>query len=195
MEYPLYILDVEGDDRLIVDAVGLVENPAIERKWMAFSKEKALFNVVSEEKMVLAGPLMVADLPMERMAADGSKYYVSFPAKSILNIVRKLKERHIKLSFNYDHNRNNVASSAYLLNDFIISEQMGILTPKGHDKLSDGSWFGVVQFQDKGEYEEAKKTRTGFSIEGYFNEKYLKDEEDIIIHKVKKLINNYEKIT
>lgn len=195
MEYPLYILDVEGDDRLIVDAVGLVENPAIERQWMAFSKEKSVFNVVSEEKMVLAGPLMVADLPMERLATDGSKYYVSFPAKSILNIVQKVKDRHIKLSFNYDHNPNNVASSAYLLNDFIISEQMGILTPKGYDKLSDGSWFGVVQFKDRGEFEDAKIKRTGFSIEGYFNEKYLKDEEDIIIHKVKQLINNYEKIT
>jgi hypothetical protein len=40
MDYPFYILDIDDDDNLSgVDAVGLVEHPAIELGWMAFSKQ------------------------------------------------------------------------------------------------------------------------------------------------------------
>jgi hypothetical protein len=191
MEYPIYILDVEGDDRLIVDAIGMVQNPAIEREWMAFSKQQQLFNVVSEEKMILAGPLMVADLPIERLDGAGNKFYVTFPAKTILKIVQKIKKRGLKLSLNFDHNPMNTVESAYLLNDFIISEKMGIKTPTGFGKLSDGSWFGVVQFENKEDFE-AAKLRSGFSVEGYFNEMYLKDEEELIIEKLRQKINQYE---
>lgn len=192
MEYPIYILDVEGDDRLIVDAIGMVDNPAIEREWMAFSKKKNHFEVVSEEKMILAGPLMVADLPIERVDNSGNKFYVTFPAKTILKIVQKIKKRGIKLSLNFDHNPNNVAQTAYLLNDFIISKMIGISTPTGFGTLSEGSWFGLVQFEDKEEFK-AAKLRSGFSVEGYFNEMYLKDEEELVIEKLREKINQYEK--
>jgi hypothetical protein len=133
---------------------------------MAFSKQPMpyKFQVANESKQILAGPLMVADLPMERVDKNGNKFYVTFPAKVIFKIVKKIRKQHIKLKFNLDHNPNNVVNDAYLVNDFIVSQQMGITTPVGFDTLTDGSWFGFVHIEDKAKFEEVKNTRTGFSV-------------------------------
>ena len=194
MELPLYILDINEDeqDETAVFAVGLVNQPAIERNWMAFmshEKESVKFSVFDEEQRILAGFLMVADQPIYRRDEDGTEYYVAFNANSIEKIVNKLSKSGKSLSFNFDHSENKT-ESAYLMQHFMINSKLGINTPIGFDKAPDGSWFGFVKVPDEKEWEEAKK-RKGFSVEGYFTDTKILDAEQSTLENIKnKLIKN-----
>ena len=192
MQYPLYILDIDDNEELSgVDAVGMVEMPAIEKQWMAFSKSKVKhqFDVVDDSRQLLGGAFMIPDLPIPRSDEKGNLYYVSFPAKVIAKIVEKIKSNNTKLSFNFNHNPKE-GVDAFVYNDFIIDSKLGILTPSWHSTLPDGTWFGYVKVKDKEAFEFAKAHLTGFSIEGMFSEIKLKDDEDIIIEKLRELIKN-----
>lgn len=187
MELPLYILDINDDqpDESGVFAVGLVEMPAIERKYLAFSENKPReFKVVSEEKRLLAGYLMAADQPIYRRDEDGKEYYVAFPATSIMKIVNKFSRAGVPMTFNYDHQDSTPTKSAYLHQHFIVNSEMGLPAPEMYGKAPEGSWFGVVKVEDEKEWEEAKK-RGGFSVEGYFNEFKILDAEDQLLEDVK----------
>ena len=189
MDKPLYVLDIDENEEIIgVDAVGLVEQPAIDRAWMAFSKTKSTFEVVDDVKQILAGALMVADLPIYRRdEATGKEYYVTFPPKTIFKIVERLKKTNLKLKFNLDHNPNNEVQ-AFLMNDFIIDTKMGVGTPQGHKELPNGSWFGFVKIADRKQFDDIKSGKTGFSVEGYFNEIKIGDiEEEMIQNKIKQI--------
>jgi hypothetical protein len=87
---PVIYLTIDENDEAGVDAIALVDNPAIERQWMAFNKSKAhSFAITSEEKRVISGPLMISDFPIYRKDDDGREYYVIFNADTIRKIVYK----------------------------------------------------------------------------------------------------------
>ncbi len=194
MSLPLYALDIdeslEGDG--FVFAVGLVDQPAIERNWMAFAAQKQKFTVFNEEQRILAGPLMAADQPIYRRDPDGREYYVSFPAKSIAKIVSKYSKSGKTLSFNLDHNDAAPVKSCYLQQHFIINPDLGINTPKGFAELPAGSWFGFVKVDDPAEWEEAKK-RGGFSVEGYFDEIKIAEADQQVYENLKNQLNKMSK--
>jgi len=198
MELPLYILDIDEsqDDPTCVFAVGLVEQPAIERNWMAFAAQsqeenKPLhFEVTNEEQRILGGYLMVADQPIFRRDPDGKQYYVAFNSNSITKIVNKYAKHGKPLSFNYDHKDANKVNSAYLLYHYQINSKLGLKAPEGFEDAPDGSWFGFIKVADENEWEEAKK-RKGFSVEGYFTDTKILDAEQSELEDLKdKLINN-----
>jgi hypothetical protein len=186
MEFPLYIL--EGED---VDTIGIVEQPAIEREFMAFSKQPKV-QVFSEQRQLLAGFAMIADLPIPRINPEtGEKFYVSFPKRSIFNIVEKLKANNKTIKFNLNHDSGKKIE-AFLFMDFIIDSQIGITTPKGFKEATDGSWFIVPKIPNNEDFEYVKNNMRGFSIEGSFTDVKEIDEEEIIIEKLIEKIQQYE---
>ena len=151
MKLPLYVLDIDEslEDETSVFAVGLVLQPAIERNWHTFSAEEPIvehkFTVIDEEKRILGGFLMVAEMPIFRKDDDGTQYYVKFTAESIARIVNKLAKSGKPLSFNLNHDDNQPVKGAYLLSHFIIDSTLGMKTPEGFTPAPDGSWFGYVK--------------------------------------------------
>ncbi len=77
MELPLFELKINDDinDDAEVNFVSLVDRPAIQRNWNAF-KEKYKFEIISEEKRIISGPLMLADTPIFRSDDTHGDYYV-----------------------------------------------------------------------------------------------------------------------
>jgi len=173
MEYPFYLLDIDENDEIHgVDTIGLVDRPAIEMGWQAFAQtdiKPLKFEVQDEAEQVLAGALMVANLPIPRTDENGNIFYVMFTPKTIKKIVEKIKTENTKIAFNINHDDGR-RIEAVLVGDFIVSEKMGMQAPEWHQKLSDGSWFGFVKIKDKEDYEFAKENLTGFSVEGIFDQ-------------------------
>lgn len=62
MDFPIYELMINEDveDIAEVSYVVLVDKPAIQRCWNAF-KEDYRFKVISDEKRIVSGPLMLSD--------------------------------------------------------------------------------------------------------------------------------------
>ena len=93
---PYYVASIDADmsSDLEVNYIGLVDRPAIERNFQAFKAitQRARFTV-DEEKHVISGPAMIADMPIYRNDAQLGEYYVVFDKPSIRSIVEKFSAK------------------------------------------------------------------------------------------------------
>lgn len=195
MELPVYELTIDdfAEDR--VEAIAFVDNPAIQRNWMAFNDQtKFEFSAVDTEKKIVAGPLMVAEMPIYRNY-QGKEFFVKFSAKTIEAIVDKFMAEGRINAFNYMHNEEQVINDVYLQQSFIIDSTKGINTPQGYETLADGSWFGFVKVNNDEIWNDFVKTGKlkGFSVEGNFSQKEqfnnlimtdIKEKLDVLYKKV-----------
>jgi hypothetical protein len=165
---PVIYLTIDDNEEAGVEAVALVDTPAIEREWMAFNKQKAYrFEVTSEDKRIISGPLMVAGLPIYRRDEEGKEYYVVFDADTIRKIVYKYMKQGRTDSVNEMH--ETALDGVFMFESFIIDESKP--TPKGFSELPEGSWFGSFRVENDDVWQQVKDGDfKGFSVEGLFSE-------------------------
>lgn len=173
------VLDEETDG---VHMIALVDEPAIKRNFIAFNSDgeppKFEFKVQDEEKRIVMGPVMVANLPIYRYNEDMGDHYVVFRPNVIEQaVLRFFKERRNDQA-NIMHDGVKV-DGVYLYESFIIDDRKP--TPVGFDKLPNGSWFATFKVENDDVWERVKKGEfAGFSIEGFFgyapNEKEKSDD-------------------
>lgn len=172
MDLPIYRFVVSDDDETGVDAIALVDDPAIELNWQAFNSQREdryKFSADSE-KRIISGPLMVADLPIYRKDRDGKEYYGVFTAEDIYNVVKKFFRNNRISEVNMMHNPDAMVSDVYMIESFIIDSKRGVNAPTGY-ALTDGSWFGSFKVDNEDVWNEFIKSGKfkGFSVEGLFN--------------------------
>lgn len=168
------VLDEETDG---VHMIALVDEPAINRNFIAFNDEKKPkfdFKIQDEEKRVVMGAIMVANLPIYRYNEDMGEHYVVFRPNVIEQaVLRFFKERRNDQA-NVMHDGIKV-DGVYLYESFLIDERKP--TPIGFDKLPNGSWFGSFKVENDEIWQRVKSGEfAGFSIEGFFG--YAPNEKD-----------------
>jgi hypothetical protein len=166
---PVFKLKIDETDTG-VDYVALVDHPAIERNWVAFAKDKSRFQVSSELKRIVTGPLMIADLPIYRRSKEMGEYYAVFDAETIQAIVQRYFKNKYTDNVNINHESDKVVDGVFMFESFIIDRERGIKPPKGFDGVTDGSWFGSFKVDNEDVWNEFIQTGElrGFSIEGDF---------------------------
>jgi len=158
--------------------IALVDRPAIESDFLAFSK-KERFKVISEDKRIISGYAMIAELPIERVDDKGNSFFVKFTADSIKNISEQFFKNSLTTQTNANHQTDNFLDGVYVFESFLIDEDRGILEPKGYDKVSNGSWFVSMKVENDEVWESVKNgTFKGFSVEGVFDKKEELTEEE-----------------
>ena len=65
------ILD-EAQDIMGIDAISIVENPAIEENFLALKNEEIKLAEIDKEKKILMGALLIPNKPIYRTNAIGS---------------------------------------------------------------------------------------------------------------------------
>ena len=66
-----------------IDAISIVEHPAIEEDFITMSKDQKMeFKEVDQEKKILMGAAMIPDKPIYRRDGD-EEYYVFFTKETI----------------------------------------------------------------------------------------------------------------
>ncbi len=166
---PVIYLTIDDNEEAGVEAVALVDTPAIERNWMAFSDQPKpyRFEITNEEKRIISGPLMVADFPIYRRDDEGREYYVVFNAETIRKIVYRYMRQGRTDSVNEMH--ETALDGVFMFESFIIDEMKP--TPKGYGKLPEGSWFGSFRVENDDVWQQVKEGDfNGFSVEGLFSE-------------------------
>ena len=98
---PVIYLTIDDDHDTGLDAISLVDRPAIERNWMAFNKKQKF--ALNEEKKIVSGICMTADYPIYRKDEDGREYYVVFDSDSIRKIAYKFMKEGKTNATNLDH--------------------------------------------------------------------------------------------
>ena len=192
MDLPIIELTLEELEQGI-DATALVENPAIQRNWMAFKEHKSYeFKTHNEEKRILAGALMVADFPMYRNM-NGKEFFVKFSSETIEQLADRMVLNNKLTAFNFEHDAKKELADMHIQQFFIINTELGVNTPIGFEELPNGSLFAFVKVNNEQVWNDYVKTGIvkGFSIEGNFATKEEFSEQQIIneLEQINKISN------
>jgi hypothetical protein len=195
MELPIIELTLEELEQGI-DATALVENPAIQRNWMAFKEHKSYeFKTHDNDKRILAGALMVADFPMYRNM-NGKEFFVKFSSETIEQLADRMVLNNKLTAFNFEHDSKKELADMHIQQFFIINTELGVNTPIGFEELPNGSLFAFVKVNNEQVWNDYVKTGIvkGFSIEGNFATKEEFSEQQIIneLEQINKISNMSE---
>jgi len=168
-KYPLIDMTIDDHEETGVEFIAFVDTPAIEREWMAFNNQPKpqKYKVQDEEKRIVSGAIMVANLPIYRRDEAMGEYYVKFSPSSIQKIVERFFKNRMTTNVNEMHEKQ--VDGVYMIESFIIDERKK--TPEGFSELPKGSWFGSFKVENDEVWAKVKDgTYRGFSIEGIFTD-------------------------
>ena len=179
-----------------VEAVSLVESPAIELDFVALKKQSQKpiqLAEVDSKKRILMGAALVPNKLIYRNQ-QGKEFHIFFNMET----VRKASELFLKKGY-----QNNTTEEHELQLQGNTVVESWIKEDEVHDKsvkygLSApvGTWMISLKVENDETYKKAKNgTLKGFSIEGYFADKaslsVQKSEEEQTIDKIRQLLSNY----
>ena len=127
------------------------------------------------DKMLLAGPLMIADKLIPRVDDEGNKYYVFFDEEAIQKLSYKLMRNKLIDSINIEHDSQRKVDDISLVETWLVEDPKRDKSNSYGYELNKGSWFGVYKVNNKDVWENYIKTGRvkGFSVEGLFNDKVI----------------------
>ena len=168
-DIPLYTIHIDEIENMIVDVVSIVEHPAIQRDFLAFSKSTKHVNKYKfsdDEKMQLLGLALIPNEPIYRIDENGEEFYVMFTVEEIEKIVKVFMKNGLTRSMNIEHDPNKKADS-FIFQTFITDDK--IKAPALLGEVPNGSWVIGVQVEDIQLWNDIKAgKRNGFSVEGLF---------------------------
>lgn len=190
------VIDENQEDESGVDYIALVDAPAIQSNWMAFNEQKKVelkFKIQDEEKRIVSGYFMIADLPIARMDDEGKMFYVVFRKDTIEKIVNKFMRNGFNANINLMHDSNAIANGVYVIESLIIDTERGIKAPEGFEKVPNGSWWGSMRVENDEIWEQVLNGEfKGFSVEGMFGQDKDFELPEKVINKIKEVIKKYK---
>jgi hypothetical protein len=176
-----------------IDAISIVEAPAIESNFIALSNHQVKFATVDTEKRILMGPALIPNRPIYRNQ-DGEEFYVYFSKSTI--------EKAMQLYLKKGNQGNATLEHDGKIQGLTLVESW-IKVDAEKDKsaaygMNDpvGTWYVSMKVDNDeiwNEYVKSGKVK-GFSIEGFFADKTTEmSKEEIILSEIKKLIKQYAK--
>jgi len=174
------IVELILDDQEItgIEAISVVENPAIEEDFIALKNEEIKLAEVSGEKRILLGALLIPNKPIYRRKGD-DEYYIYFSKDT----VEKASQLYLqngnqnKATLEHQHSINGLT----LVESWIVEDEKHDKSRKYGLNVPVGTWMGAVKVNNEEIWEQFVKTGKvkGFSIEGYFADKMERPKEPI----------------
>lgn len=192
MDLPIYKLIINSDleDEAEVDFVALVDRPAIQRNFLAFN-ERQKFEIVSEDKHIVSGALMIADMPIYRNNEEFGEHYVMFDADTIQQIAEKFFKKGYQSNVNEMHDPKKQVDGVTMFESWIVNRELGKMPIKGYDDVKDGSWFGSFKVENDDVWQKVKDgTFQGFSVEGIFGYSDRVSKEEAMVQKIKEILRS-----
>lgn len=165
---PIYkALISTAEDMMIT--ISLVDYPATESDFVAFAKENQLvkFSVENEEKRLVRGLVMAANLPIYRVHPNFGEYYIVYEPETI----RLMAEKYLKDGFqnNVDLMHDGQLVDGVNMVQFFIKDTANGISPKPFEDYDDGSLFAEFHVENDAVWEQIKNGDfKGFSLEGFF---------------------------
>lgn len=161
----------ENDELNGIDAISVVENPAIEEDFVALSGQTIQLAEVDMEKRILMGAALIPNKPIYRRSDSGEEFYIFFSKDTI----RKAMEMYLKKG-----NQGNATLHHETKLQGLTLVESWIKEDETHDKSvkyglngAVGTWFVTMKVDNDEVWNEYVKTGKvkGFSIEGNFADK------------------------
>lgn len=163
------VLD-EMQELMGIQAISIVENPAIEEDFVALKTQKIEFATQDQEKRILMGAALVPNKPIYRKNGE-EEFYVYFSKDTI----RKASELFFQ---NGNQNKSTLEHEAELqglsvVESWIVEDEVKDKSNVYDLNMPVGTWMVSMKVNNDDIWENYVKTNKvkGFSIEGYFVDK------------------------
>jgi hypothetical protein len=178
MEKIIELIIDEENEISGIEAISVVENPAIEEDFIALKEHKDIkLAEVDAEQRILMGPALIPNKKIFRKGEEDD-YYIYFSEDT----VRKASE----LFFIKSKHQNSTFEHSFELSDMSVVESWLIEDPK-NDKASaygfdlpKGTWMVSMKVLNDDVWKAVKEGEVkGFSIEGYFADGLERPKESV----------------
>ena len=175
-----------------IDAISLVEYPAIEENFVALSKQEVHLKTIDEEKRIIIGLALIPDLEIYRKQGD-YEYNIIFSKET----VRKASELYMKRLkvHNSTLEHKEKTDGVFTIESWIVEDTKNDKTNIYGLNANVGSWAVVQKVENDDVWNDIKLGKyKGFSIEGIFSEReeLSKEltEEETLIEQIKEVLRN-----
>ncbi|MDB4397249.1 XkdF-like putative serine protease domain-containing protein [Akkermansiaceae bacterium] len=171
-------LILDEDQEIGIEAISVVENPAIEEDFIALKSQEFKLAEVDKERRILMGALLIPNKPIYRRNGE-DEYYIYFSKDTVLKASQ--------MYLTQGKQNNSTLEHQYAIEGLSLVESW-LVEDKVHDKsvkygmdLPLGTWVGSVKVNNDKIWNEFVKTGKvkGFSIEGMFIDKMERPKEEI----------------
>jgi hypothetical protein len=190
------VLDEETEESGI-DAISIVENPAIESDFVALSKQQEFkLAQIDAEKQILLGALLIPNKTIFRTGLEGD-YYIYFSKETVAKASQLYLSRGKQNNSTLEHQHS--LNGLSLVESWLVEDEIHDKSRKYGLNVPVGTWMGAVKVNNQEVWDEYVKTNKvkGFSIEGYFADKMERPKENIkekmsdtiLIDKIKEILS------
>ena len=168
-----------GDDEFTgIEAISVVENPAIEEDFIALKKEEVKLAEVDNDKRILMGALLIPNKPIYRRKGE-EEYYIYFSKDTVekASQLYLMNGNQSKATLEHQHTINGLT----LVESWLVEDEVHDKSRKYGLNVPVGTWMGAVKVNNDEIWNNFVKTGKvkGFSIEGYFADKMERPKEPV----------------
>jgi len=170
MEIIELILDEDSEGLTGIEAVSIVEMPAIESDFVTLSEQAIKLAKIDDEKRLLMGAALIPNKPIFRKNGENT-FYVYFSEKTVRRASELFFQNSMQNNATLEHEmeiNNLTVVESWIVEDTEMdkSKKYGLEVPKG-------TWMISMKVENEDVWNDYVKTGKvkGFSIEGYFADK------------------------
>ncbi len=183
------VIDEESDE-IGVQAISVVNQPAVEVDFIALNKQ-VMLKASDDEKRILTGVALIPSKQIYRYDEQMGEYYIYFSKDTI--------EKASQLFLKESNQKNATYEHAYDFDGGIVVESWLVSDPEmdkakyyGFD-VPKGTWMISMKIENDKVWQDVKSQKVkGFSIEGFFADKLQMNKltkEEMLVQKIKDIIN------
>lgn len=194
-DLPLFDMMIT-DDMVGLYTVSLVDDPAMEVGWYAFSKEDGLDvkcgDILDEMERKVMVVICRADFPIIRKNDKGELFYIQFPKETIKIMAQRFLKNGFQGLVNLMHREDTYVEGVEMEQLFIKDTEAGI-SPSRFEQIEDGSLFAVYKVENDEIWKDILEGKySSVSLEGLFLPvPHVEKEEEIAT--IEELINYLNK--
>lgn len=158
--------------------VSLVDQPAIEKDFVAFEKQEPVkLSIEDEEQQMVFGPVMIPNMLIYRRNAEGFEYYIMYEADTIHQMAEKFFAERRTNDVDTDHNFE-LEPGVVMTQAFFKNVEKGI-NPAGYEDLPDDTLFFQYHITNQEVWDKVKSGEfKGFSLAGLFTVEPVNNEKE-----------------
>ena len=169
---------IDNLDENGVDAISVVESPAIESNFVALSSEVKLAEV-DKEKKILMGAVLIPNKPIYRRGENGNDdYYIYFSKDTIRKASEVFFKKGNQSESTLEH--NSKLEGMTIVESWIVEDSEKDKSALYGLDAPVGTWVASVKVDNDEVYQLAKQGKIkGFSIEGFFANKSVEQSKEV----------------
>ena len=189
-------LVINEDDKLSgIEAVSVVENPAIQENFVALNKHEVMLKEIDTEKRLLMGAALIPNKHIYRRNDKNEEYYIYFSEDTVRKASELFLMRSNQNNATYEHKDKLTGLS--VVESWIIEDEKHDKSVKYGFDLPKGTWMISMKVMNDDVWKDVKEGKVkGFSIEGYFADKLemsLQNEDEVLLEAIRKIIVDAER--